>query len=92
MKRGPRASCSDSTRRASSWSGDHSSRVRERRHSTAMVRYRSSGNGTEAVPSWRAPLPMPKGRRVSETPAMAYSAPSQFMAWVTEREIVSISR
>ena len=57
-----------------------------------MVRYRSSGNGTETVPTCRAPLPMPKGRRVSETPAMAYSDPSQFMACVTEREIVSMSR
>ena len=55
-------------------------------HVTAIVRYRSSGNGTHWVPICRAPVVIPMGIKTSETAAIANSAPSQVMACVADRE------
>ena len=38
------------------------------------------------MPTILAPVSLPSASHVSDTAAMANSAPSQFMAWVTQRE------
>ena len=50
------------------------------------------GTGRPLSPSIRPPLAVPAGSRVSEMAAMACSAPSQFMEWVAQRAMASMSR